>query len=101
MEDYIANLRAKFGHPTPKKPQHSPLRHTPINYGANFQYAAETPSSPPLNNSSKLRIQQLVGAIQYYARAVDNKLLVALSKLAQQKSSPTKDTNTDMLQLLD
>ena len=101
MEDYIANPRAKFGHPTAKKSQHSPHCHIPINYGEKFQYAAETPSSPPLSNIGKLRIEQLIGAIRYYARAVDNKLLVVLSKLVQQQSSPTKDTNTDMLQLLD
>ena len=33
MEDYIFELRTKFYHPTHKKPQHPPHRHTPINYG--------------------------------------------------------------------
>ena len=46
-------------------------------------------------------IQQLVGAIQYYARAVNNKLLVGLSEISQQQFSPTEETNRDMLQLLD
>ena len=101
MDDYIANLRAKFNHPNPKKYQHSSHHHTPINYGTNVQYAAETPIGPPLNNSGKLCIQQLVVAIQYYARAVDKKILVALSKIFQQQSSPTEDTNRDMIKLLD
>ena len=101
MEDYIAELRAKFNHPNPKKPQHSPCRHTPINYGAKVLYAKEVPDSPPLDDAGKLRIQQLIGAVRYYARAVDNKLLVALSKIGQQQSSPTDDTDTNMLQLLD
>ena len=35
MDDYIANLRVKFNHPDPKKPQHSPYKHDPIIYGAN------------------------------------------------------------------
>ena len=61
----------------------------------------ETPSSPPLDNAGTLRIQQLVGAIHYYANVVDNKILVDLSKLVQKQSSPTNDTNKDMLQLLD
>ena len=82
MDDFIANLCAKFDHPNPKKPQHSPHCHTPIIYGAKVQYTAETPTSSPLDSSEKLRIQLLVGAIQYYARAVDNKLLVDLSKIA-------------------
>ena len=81
MEDYSAKLRAKFDHPDPKKPQHSPHRHTPINYGAKVQYAAEAPDSPPLDTSGKICIQQLIVAIRYYARAVENKLLVARSPL--------------------
>ena len=101
MEDCIAKLRAKFNHPDPKKPQHSPHRHTPINYGANVQYAKEVPASPPLDDAGTLHIQQLIGAVRFYSRAVDNKLLVALSELGQQQSSPTEDTNIDILQLLD
>ena len=101
MDDLITNLRAKFDHPNPKKPQHSSHRHTSIIYGAKVQYAAENPTSPPLDSTKKLRIQQLVGAICYYARDIDNKLLVALIKLAQQQSSPTDYANRDMLQLLD
>ena len=47
MEDYIAELRAKFNHPDPKKPQHSPHRHTPIVYGAKVQYAKTIPPARP------------------------------------------------------
>ena len=55
MEDYI-ELRAKFNHPNPKKPQHSPHCHTPVNYGAKVQYAKEAPDSPPLDDADKLHI---------------------------------------------
>ena len=82
MENYITNLRGNFDHPNPKKPQHSPHRHTPTIYGAKVQYDAETPSSLLLESVRKLRIQHLIGTIRYYARAVDNKLLVDLSKIA-------------------
>ena len=101
MDNFIIDLRAKFNHPKPKKPQHSPHRHTPIIYGEKFQYSVETHTSPPLDSARKLRIQRLVGDIRYYARAVNNKLVLALSEIAQQQSSPTDDTNIDMLQLLD
>ena len=84
MDDYITNLCAKFNHPNPKKPQHFPHRHTPIIYGSKAQYAAETPSSPPLDSARKFCIQQLIKTIRYYSLAVDNKLLVSLSELAQQ-----------------
>ena len=85
MEGYISNLRTKFDHPTPKKPQHLPNPNTPINYVAKFQYTAKTPRSLLINNANNIRIQKLVGAIQYYDRAVGNKLLVALSELSQKQ----------------
>ena len=57
MDDSTTNLRAKFYHPNPKKPQHSPHCHTPIIYGAKVQYAAETPTTrllkAPENSASK------------------------------------------------
>ena len=65
MDDYIENLRAKFDQPTHKKPQNSPHRHTPINYGEKVQYGAETPRSLPLNNAGNFCIQQLVGCINF------------------------------------
>ena len=56
MDNFITNLRATFDHPNPKKPQHTPHRHTPIIYGENVQYTAETPTSPPLDSSGKICI---------------------------------------------
>ena len=56
MDDYITELRAKFDHPDPKKPQHSPRRHIPINYGTKVQYATKAPNSPLLDAAGKLRI---------------------------------------------
>ena len=47
MYNYISNLLIKFTHPNPKKPQHSPYKHTPILYGAKIQYAAGEYNSPP------------------------------------------------------
>ena len=45
MDEHISKLQAKFNHPNPKKSQHSPRRHTPINYGAKVQYANNIPHS--------------------------------------------------------
>ena len=47
------------------------------------------------------RVQAIVEALLYYARAVDNKLLVALSELGQQQASATEATNDAIDQLLD
>ena len=83
MDEYIVNLRVKFNHADPRKPQHSPYKHAPIIYGAKIQYAADPDESAPLDKAGILRIQSIVGALLFYGRAVDNKLLVSLSKLGQ------------------
>ena len=43
----------------------------------------------------------MFGGLLLYARAVDNKLLVVLSKIGTQKAAVTKQTNEDILQFLD
>jgi hypothetical protein len=101
MRDYVANLRVKFDHPFPSKPQHSPYKHAPIIYGAKVQYATGPDDSTPLDKDGVKRVQAIVGALLYYARAVDNKLLVALSELGQQQAAATEATNDAINQLLD
>ena len=101
MYNYIANLRVKFNHADPRKPQHSPNKHAPIIYVAKIQYAAEADDSAPLDKAGILRVQSIVGALLFYGRAVDNKLLVALSELGQQQASATEATNDAITQLLD
>ena len=93
MKDYIANIRVKFYHPFPSKPQHSLYRHAPIVYGAKTHYAAGPDNTPPLDTSGILCVQSIFVALLYYARAVDKKLLVALSELGQQQAAATKATN--------
>ncbi len=46
-------------------------------------------TSPLLDDAHKHRIQEIVGALLYYARAVDNKLLVALSAIAARQTKAT------------
>jgi hypothetical protein len=84
MKKYIYNLLVKFDHPKPLKPQLSPHKHREIQYGAKVQKAMEDDTSAPLNTSGIKRVQGIVGALLYYARAVDNKLLVALNAIGTQ-----------------
>ena len=44
--------------------------------------APEEDKSSPLNAEGVRRVQKIVRALLYYARAVDNKLLVALSAIS-------------------
>ena len=61
----------------------------------------EPPFSTLLDDKGIFRIQSIVGALLYYARAVDNKLLLSINKLGQQQASATEDSNAALLQLLD
>ena len=89
MPGYINNLVIKFKHPCPHKPQFSPYKCLPISYGAKTQLTPESDTSELLDDSCKHRIQKIVGSLLYYARAVDNKLLIALSAVTARQAQAT------------
>jgi DNA-dependent RNA polymerase auxiliary subunit epsilon len=89
MPGYIAKALIRFAHPPPNKPQHQPHPHTERTYGATIQYAKKTDESPPLEATDKTYIQQVLGVLLYYGRAVDSTVLVALSSIASMQATPT------------
>ena len=101
MKGYIAKVLLKYGHPIPKKPQLSPHKHREVIYGAKEQLAPEDDTSPPLDRQGTKGVQGIVGALLYYARAMDNKLLVGLSAIGSQQASATQRTNETINQILD
>jgi hypothetical protein len=101
MNGYITDVLLKYGHTPPAKPQHSPHQHRDIVYGAKEQLVPDNDTSPLLNNAGVKRIQGIAGSLLYYARAVDNKLLVALSAISSQQAKATEATAKAANQLLD
>ena len=101
MPGYINNVLVKFNHPMPTKRQLSPHKHREIVYGQSTKIAHTEPYSPPLSNDGVKRIQGIIGALLYYARAVDNKLLATLSTLGSQQATATEATAEAVSQLLD
>ena len=101
MNGYITNLILKFGHKSPTKPQLSPHRYRDIVYGSKHQLAAEEDTSPKLTNAGIKRVQTIVGALLYYARLVNNKLLVGISAIGTQQAAVTEQTVASIDQLLD
>ncbi len=74
----------------------------PLNsYGAKTQLTPEADTSDLLDNHCKRRIQEILGLLLYYAQAVDNKLLVALSAIAARQSYATVATEQAVNLLLD
>ncbi len=92
MPGYIARAMARFAHPAPAKPQHQPHPHTERTYGATIQYAKAPDTSPALPATNKTYIQQVLGVLLYYGRAVDSTILVALSSIASAQATPTTQT---------
>ena len=92
MYGYISDLRNKYGHLPPNKPQYSPHKHRPINYGANKQIVQPANDRPSLYDKGIKRVQDIVGALIYVGRELNNKLLVALSEIGSQKAAATEET---------
>jgi hypothetical protein len=56
--------------------------------------------SPALDVSDKKRIQEVLGTLLYYARAIDSTMLPAIGTLATQQSAPTMATMAAITHLL-
>ena len=87
MKSYIAKLLFKVGHKLPAKKQLSPHLFREITYDIMVQKAPEKDSSRALYEKGVLQVQLIVVAPQYYARAVNIKLLVALSAIGSKQAS--------------
>ncbi len=85
----------------PSKPRRSPYKCLPIAYGAKAQLMPEADTTELLDYHRKRQVHEIVGSLLYYARAVDNKLLVALSATAARQSCATVATEQAVHLLLD
>ena len=101
MPGYIEKALARFAHDVPSKPQHQPHPHAEKIFGAKVQYAKAPDESELLAPDGKTFIQQVLGVILYYGRAVDATVLVALSSIASAQASPTELTMSLIKWLLD
>jgi hypothetical protein len=100
MPGYIKKILQRFQHEC-SKPQHSPYQCAPKHYGKSAQLPLPPDDTPPLNKPGITRIQQIVGAILYYARCVDITILMTLSTIAHEQARATVRTNLSITQLLD
>eukprot|EP00804_Cyclotella_cryptica_P001099 CCRYP_008385-RA/>CCRYP_008385-RA protein AED:0.18 eAED:0.13 QI:0/0/0/1/0.4/0.16/6/0/1406 len=101
MARYIDKVLQRFQHPVPSSPQNGPYKPYPKKYGAAAQDPIPTDASAPLDSDGQKCIQQIVGALLYYARAVDNTILLSMSAIASEQAHPTQLTQKRCQQLLD
>jgi hypothetical protein len=100
MPGYIDNLLLKFIHLCPLKQRLAPYTCLPISYVTKTQFSPDEDISALLDDAPKHRIQEIIGSLLYHARAVDNKLLVALSAIAAKQSKATVTTEKAVTLLL-
>lgn len=100
MPGYIERTLKKFQHKKPDQPVDAPHQHIPIIYGKNVQTVPED-TSPKLSPPEIKRVQNIVGTLLYYARAVDCTLAAALSTISSKQAHGTEATRKACHQLLD
>ena len=90
MPGYIEKALGRFGMTDARKVS-SPAVYTPPEYGAKITYD-EVVDDTPITAAEKTRIQQIVGVLLFYARAVDPTMLCAVNKLASGQADPSATT---------
>jgi hypothetical protein len=101
MPNYIPKQLVKYKHEKPKRPQHCPYTPAPIKFVAKTQGPLPEDTSKQLDKDGQKYIQQVVGSLLYYARAIDITILLALNEIASQQTKPTEQTRQRVKQLLD
>ena len=86
MPKYIPNALIKLQYTPLSKPEYAPAQHIIPAYSAKIQYVQpEDTNENKLSDESVKYIQKVVGIFLYYAYALDNTALMALSDLASEQ----------------
>ena len=103
MPGYIMKVLEKYQHPLPVKPQHSPFKLAPyVSLRKNErQYGPSPDLSPTLDASNTTWIQQIVGSLLHYGRAIDHTILPALNNISASQAKPTITIKSQCHHLLD
>ncbi len=101
MPRYIRKKLQEYNHVLSGQLQACPYTPAPKKFGAQARTPLEVDSSPQLDAKGIKRVQQIVGSILYYARAVDMTVLMALSAIAAEQTKATTRTLGKCMQLLD
>ena len=86
MPEYITKLLQRFLHPIPKKPEHQPNCHVQPQYVTKVQLTDPIDKTPLLQPEDITKLQKIIGAVLYYARAVDGTLMATLNELVSAQS---------------
>ena len=92
MPGYIERALARFAHPAPTRPEYAPHDWNKPQYGAPVQLTTEPDTSAALSKQGIKLVQEIVGVLLYFARAIDCTMLVALGDIAAAQTKSTEHT---------
>jgi hypothetical protein len=101
MPEYITRALNRFLHPAPKHLELSPFPWEQPNYSNKTQLTPVPDTLPPISSTDKLHLQEVLGILLYYARALDVTILTAISEVSTEIATGTVKTMVKMNQLLD
>jgi hypothetical protein len=99
MPGYISKALTRFGIADSEKRVNTPGPHIKPQYG-NHTQESYIDESPKLSTEHQKFIQQVVGVMLYYARAIDCTMLCAVNRIASRQATPTQDLLRDTYHLL-
>ena len=91
----------KYGYTKPMHPKPIPHKHREIKYEAKQQLIPAYDTIPALDATGVKRIQAIIVALLYYARTINNKILVSLSAAGALQAAANEDTSGAIKQILD
>ena len=100
MPGYVKATLHKFQHVAQERNTDAPHKYNAPNYGMPNQAPTPVDESPMLPADQITRIQQVVGTLLYYARAVDSTLRMALGTIASAQTKGTQATAEAVTQLI-
>ena len=100
MPGYIEKALQRFEHPPPKRPEDSPFPWSRPVYGAETQLTPLPDDSALAGPDANKRLQTVLGTLLYYARAVDDTMLMSINTLSTQQTAATETTMDNLVQLL-
>ena len=92
MPGYIKATLTRFQHLPLSKTIRSTVSHTPPNFGSKNQYPMLADTACPVNQHDKKFIEKVTGTSLYYAFAINNTMLTALSAIVANQEAPTQQT---------
>ena len=100
MQGYVNKVLQRFTLPSLFKPHHSPHAHVYPKYGTRIQHTGPPDISPPLSPKETTTVQEIIGTLLCYDRAVDLTLYVDLGTLGSVQTKQTTITALGINRLL-